>query len=80
MRWPKTTVVGLIEHLPRSVVLGKPCARATAPQVAYWNGLLYPCCVGPGVPHAKGIPLTPDWHERIQHVLPECATCFFSTE
>ncbi len=57
---------------------GNPCERATCETVAYADGLLWPCTPGPGIPGAKGIPLTHDWRERIQQVAMPCATCFMS--
>ena len=78
-RFPAKVVVGEMRHVPRETRRGtKPCPLATAPQVSYWDGLLYPCCVGPGVRTAKGIPLTENWREEIQSILPPCADCFYA--
>jgi hypothetical protein len=65
-------------HIPLSRIGGGgPCIRRNF--VAYVNGRLYPCCVGPGLDEAESIELSDDWAERIVSVPAPCAQCVFST-
>ena len=65
-------------HIPLSRIGGgRPCIRRNF--VAYANGHLYPCCVGPGFDGAESIELGDDWVERIGTVPAPCAQCVFST-
>ncbi len=59
---------------------GKPCERGFSDTVAYCDGKLYPCCVGPGVEGAVGIEPTENWKEEILKVPLPCENCFFSPE
>ncbi len=61
----------------------RPCIRGRMETVAYSDGWLYPCCVGPGIPAPpgeKGIRLGADWRERILDVPLHCDVCAFGEE
>jgi hypothetical protein len=67
-------------HHSRRVRMGSsPCGKATNGDVILFpDGLLYPCCVGPGIDGATGIPMTKNWREEIRSVPMPCSDCFFA--
>lgn len=70
-------VTGKTVFVPRSLRPGKnPCARLGI--LAYYDGLLFPCCAGPGLPTKVGIPLTDNWRSEIENTLAPCDGCFFA--
>jgi len=71
-------IVGEIDFVPRSRRGTKPCHRAFGTAVAYANGRLYPCCVGPGLPVPHGIALTANWRSEILAASMPCNGCFFA--
>lgn len=72
----KQLIVGKIDFTPRTRRGTKMCDRGLL-GVAYARGLLYPCCVGPGLPE-HGIPLTENWREEISRCHPPCDQCWFA--
>ena len=76
---PTQVLVGEIVHVNRSRrSMGLVCERGTSETVSYENGLIYPCCAGPGVDGGKGIPLSDNWLEEIRYVRLPCKNCWFS--
>ena len=79
-------VVNDVVHTPDGPTLdgiplkdrGRPCYRQEMPTISYFDGLLYPCCTGAGIPGAVGIPVTAVWREEILSVPLPCKTCLFS--
>jgi molybdenum cofactor biosynthesis enzyme MoaA len=71
-------VVNAVQHRPRNPLNHNPCERAYAPQVAYWFGRLYPCCIGPGARNSPSVGLSPTWKTDVAALLPACAGCFFA--
>lgn len=72
-------LVSAVRHVPRTERPGnRPCSRGTGEGVAYCDGLLWPCCVAPGIPEAQGIPVTANWREEITRVPCPCAHCWFA--
>lgn len=79
-------VVNDVVHLPDGPTLdgiplkdrGRPCYRQEMPTISYFDGLLYPCCTGAGIPGAVGIPVTAAWRKEIVNVPLPCKTCLFS--
>lgn len=72
-------LVSAVRHVPRHLRPGtKPCSLGTGESVAYCDGLLWPCCVAPGIPEAVGIPVTANWREEIARVSCPCAHCWFA--
>lgn len=70
-------ITGKTVFVPRSLRPGKnPCARLGI--LAYYDGLLFPCCAGPGLPTKVGIPLTENWRDEIDRTLAPCDGCFFA--
>jgi len=68
---------GKTVFIPRSLRPGnKPCARLGI--MAYYDGKLFPCCAGPGLPVKVGIPLTQEWRAEIAAVRAPCDGCFFA--
>lgn len=78
-RRPEFTV-GEIDFVPRSHAGKNPCHRAFGGTVAYADGRLYPCCVGPGLPTKHGIPLTENWRTEIVQAFMPCNGCFFAED
>jgi organic radical activating enzyme len=77
-RTPKI-VVGEITHVDRSLRPGTTmCDMGHSETAAYCDGILYPCCVSPGIFPKIGIPLTENWRAEIKSVLPPCHNCFFA--
>ena len=72
-------VVNDVVHYPDNPPFpGGPCYRQEIPTISYFDGLLYPCCTGAGIPGAVGIPVTAAWREEILRVPRPCKTCLFS--
>lgn len=63
---------------PKSTRGTRMCFRGRSETVAYANGRLYPCCVGPGLPVPHGIPLTPNWRVEILSASMPCSACWFA--
>lgn len=57
---------------------GGPCNRRTI--AAYAEGLLYPCCVGPGFPESATMKPTDNWRESLHGISLPCAVCPFSED
>ena len=57
---------------------GKPCFRGKSETVAFFGGLIYPCCSAMGAPGAVGIVPTDNWQEDILKVKLPCKRCVFS--
>jgi hypothetical protein len=67
-----------ILHVDRSRRGHTVCLRGHTGTVSFWGGLLYPCCVAPGVDMARGIPLTRNWRKEIAGVKLPCGDCWFA--
>ena len=74
---PERLVVNDMQHKPRSLNR-QPCPRAFAPQVAYWFGRVYPCCIGPGAEGSPSVELSPTWKADVATLQPACEGCFFA--
>ncbi len=73
------TLIHREAHIPRvKIGLGGVCERGISDTVAYANGRVYGCCVGPGIDHAIGILPLADWKERVQTLSLPCKNCWFS--
>lgn len=72
-------VIGKIKHVPRGRRGSTMCGRGESDIAAYCDGLLYPCCAGPGV-GAEGIPLTDKWPTEILNVPMPCGKCWFALQ
>ena len=57
---------------------GGLCYRGELDIAAYDDGKLYGCCVGPGIPNAPSVPLTPDWREKLDSLPLPCRDCWYS--
>ncbi len=70
--------VGEMQHVPTHLRPGSGvCERGQYPIAAYFDGRLYPCCVGPGVEGAESIVPTKDWRTEILDVPLACGNCWF---
>jgi hypothetical protein len=69
-------MIGESVHMtPESGKGDKPCART---ERAHWSGgLVYGCCVGPGIRGSVGIPLQTGWKEKLKEVKLPCGSCPF---
>jgi organic radical activating enzyme len=76
----KTVVlVANVTHVLRSRrSSGEICERGKSETAAYENGLIYPCCVAPGIEGGKGIPLSSNWKEEILKTEMPCNNCHFA--
>lgn len=68
-----------IKHIPRSTPSRGPrvCIRGIMGTAAYCEGLLYPCCIGWGVPGGTGIKPTENWREELKRTPFPCSNCWF---
>ena len=57
---------------------GGPCGRRAI--AGYAEGLLYPCCVAPGLPESGTMKPGDNWRESLLDVSLPCAACPFSEE
>lgn len=75
-------IVGEVVHQPRIKRGKRMCARGEAPAVAYCDGLIFPCCVGPGLTHTDRVAMTPreTWRQDILNLHPPCDGCFFALD
>lgn len=72
-------IVGNVIHTKRETRSGgNMCSRGYSETVAYCDGVIYPCCVAPGLHTKVFIEPSLDWKDRIQNVHPPCEECFFS--
>ena len=69
-----------IEHIPLTKRGNKMCFRGFSDTVEFVNGVIYPCCVGSGLPIKKGLELCEDWRNKILEVHPPCEVCNFAEE
>ena len=55
------------------------CSKAIKPGLpcSWFDGLLYSCCVTPGIDKSVGIRVTKDWRQRIVQRARGCALCAF---
>lgn len=78
-RFPETVTVWDADHTPRSRRgSGRPCFRGESDTVAYADGQLFPCCVGPGIDGAQSMTPTANWKRDILDVPLPCDRCWFS--
>lgn len=72
-------ISGDFSHWPRKYRgPANSCDRGGGGAIAYWDGLIYPCCTAQGMKGAVGIPLTENWREEIMQVEMPCANCAFA--
>lgn len=57
---------------------GLSCERGTSEAIAYADGRIWPCVVGPGIPGAISLEPTADWRERLGEAPLPCSDCWFS--
>lgn len=57
---------------------GGVCGRGTSETVAYADGKLFGCCVGPGIPDAPSLEPSRDWLSQIESLPLPCGDCWFS--
>lgn len=68
---------GRTVFVPRRLRPGtKPCAKLGI--LSYCNGILFPCCLGPGLERVVGVRLTPTWRNDIAKSIAPCDGCFFA--
>ena len=77
-RYPGKVLVGEINFVPKASRGTKTCHRGYSETVAYARGLVFPCCVGPGLSYPHGVPLTESWLQDVlaQHI--PCEHCWFA--
>lgn len=57
---------------------GQQCERGTSEAIAYADGRIWPCVVGPGIPGAASLEPTADWRQRLDGAPLPCSDCWFS--
>ncbi len=57
---------------------GAGCFRGLSDTVAFADGRLFGCCVGPGIPGAPSIEPSKDWAVRAESIPLPCGDCWFS--
>lgn len=70
--------VGEITHISRLKRGNKMCYRGYSENVAICDGLVFPCCVGPGVYPRNAVKIGPNWRDDILSIVPPCENCFFA--
>jgi hypothetical protein len=66
-------------HRTGLTLVGEPCSKWYSPGLpaGWYDGRLYACCVSFGIDRELGIPVTPDWRERIQAAEMGCGRCCY---
>jgi hypothetical protein len=64
------------KHLDVSANRGeRPCGRED--RAHYSDGMVYGCCIGPGIDGGIGVPVDKDWPQRVLETKLPCANCMF---
>jgi hypothetical protein len=61
------------------VTNGTGCYHFHSNMIAYYEGILYGCCVSWSLPEkGTGVPLTREWRSELKNINLPCETCFLS--
>ena len=72
-------VTHLQYHSPVAELNVKPCSKWYNPGLpaGWYHSRLYSCCVTFGIDRGLGIPVTPDWKEKITELDMGCGRCLY---